>query len=163
MSRIGPKELSATSLVGARIINSAEGRSFKINAVSIIAAAMVDFVFFLEINKKNSRINLRFRPGSYAPKIEATNSYTHSLVTSLINGGRGFPSSSSKSPTTSTNASCLKVFNARSATSGNSGLQGMSDSRLTILFSQSGHAVVQSGSIALINYTHKKTAFRRLI
>ena len=47
MSRIGLNALSAASFVGARIRNSPEGRVFKIRAVSMMPAAIVDLPFFL--------------------------------------------------------------------------------------------------------------------
>ncbi|SSQ42439.1 Uncharacterised protein [Acinetobacter baumannii] len=139
-SRIGLNELSATSLVGARIISSADCRSLRINAVSIMPAAIVDLVFFFEIKRKNSRINLRFVLGSYAPKIARTNSITHSNVTSPILG----------LPITSTRINSLKIRSATSATLGNNGLHGINDCLETIRVAQSGQAVVQSGSFAVI-------------
>ena len=139
-SRIGLKLLSATSLVGARIINSAESRSFNKSKVSMIPAAIVDLVFFLEIRRKNSRIKRRLVSGLYAPAIALTNSITHSNVTSPIFG----------LSITSTRMSSLKIRSATSATCGNSGAHGMSDFLATRRSSQSGQDVVHSGSIAVM-------------
>jgi hypothetical protein len=47
----GLKLLSATSLVGARIKCSSSSRQHRITAVSMMPAAIVDFVFFLLISR----------------------------------------------------------------------------------------------------------------
>jgi len=57
MSRAGINELPATSIVGARIRNSAERRQLRINAVSIIAAANVDLLFFFDTSRKKYLIS----------------------------------------------------------------------------------------------------------
>ncbi len=57
MSRAGAKELLATSMVGARMRNSAERRQFRVSAVIMMAAALDDLLFFLLISRKNSVIS----------------------------------------------------------------------------------------------------------
>jgi len=128
----GKNELFATSIVGARIKNSPDSRQFRISAVSIVVAAVVDFAFFLEINKNNSRINRRPDSGSYAPKTAATKSVTHGRHTSPIIG----------LPGASTIRRQLNTSSADRASLGNSGGNGISDSRATTRRAQSGHAVV---------------------
>ncbi|MNE54372.1 hypothetical protein D3C80_1491460 [compost metagenome] len=59
MPAAGLNELSATSLVGARIRCSSSSRQQSTTAVSMIPAAMVDLVFFLLISSRNSRISCR--------------------------------------------------------------------------------------------------------
>ena len=59
MSHAGLKLLSATSLVGAKIKYSELSRSSKSIAVNIMAAAIVDLLFFLEISRKKSLISRR--------------------------------------------------------------------------------------------------------
>ncbi|MNP48759.1 hypothetical protein D3C76_1428980 [compost metagenome] len=49
-------ELSAISLVGAKMMNSAESRQLRISAVSMIPAAIVDLLFFLGMQSITSRI-----------------------------------------------------------------------------------------------------------
>ncbi|MNL77210.1 hypothetical protein D3C87_2033390 [compost metagenome] len=57
MLAAGLKLLSATSFVGARIRCSSSSRQHITRAVSMIPAAIVDFVFFLLMSKPYSRIN----------------------------------------------------------------------------------------------------------
>jgi hypothetical protein len=59
MSRAGPNELPATSIVGAMTRNSPAWRQFLSNSVSISPAASVDFAFFLAIASRNCRISRR--------------------------------------------------------------------------------------------------------
>ncbi|MNO10351.1 hypothetical protein D3C81_2341590 [compost metagenome] len=57
MSRAGAKALSATSLVGARMMNSADCRQFSFNTVSMMLAASVDLAFFLLMRTNASRMS----------------------------------------------------------------------------------------------------------
>ena len=59
MSRDGLKLLFATSIVGARIVNSADCRQLRTSAVIMIPAAMVDLLFFFGINTNHSVISRR--------------------------------------------------------------------------------------------------------
>ncbi|MNV41424.1 hypothetical protein D3C71_1330590 [compost metagenome] len=77
MSLAGPKLLSATSLVGARIVNSADRRQFRIRQVSMIDAARPDLKFFFGSITNHSLMSLRPLCGSYAPKMVAARSNTH--------------------------------------------------------------------------------------
>ncbi|MNF04505.1 hypothetical protein D3C80_2040340 [compost metagenome] len=56
MSLAGTNALSAISLVGARMMNSADIRQLRTRAVNMIAAAMVDLLFFFGMHNMNSRI-----------------------------------------------------------------------------------------------------------
>ncbi|MNO05943.1 hypothetical protein D3C81_2275220 [compost metagenome] len=56
MSLAGTKALSAISLVGARMMNSADMRQLRTRAVSMIAAAIVDLLFFFGMQSINSRM-----------------------------------------------------------------------------------------------------------
>ena len=144
MSCMGENELLATSLVGATMTSSQLWRSFKIKAVSMMPAASVDFEFFLLINRKNSLIKRFLAAGSYAPKMMATKSNTHALLTAPIFG----------QPMTSTSASSLNTRNAMSLIVVNSGLHGIRDSPLTIRSCQSGRAVVHVGVTLLFIFAN---------
>ena len=134
MSRIGLYELSATSLVGARMMNSPDDRQLSMRAVSMIPAAIVLFPFFLLMSSRNSLINRRPCTGSYAPKMHATNSVTHGLTVSDISG----------SPEAPTMRKLPKRSSASCASAGKSGWQAISDWPEMIRLSQSGQAVVHS-------------------
>ncbi|MNF17447.1 hypothetical protein D3C80_2209570 [compost metagenome] len=54
MSRAGAYALLATSIVGARMIISAEVRQLRISSVNMMAAAIVDLEFFFGIVSMNS-------------------------------------------------------------------------------------------------------------
>lgn len=54
MAAAGAKLLLAVSRLGARMSSSCRCRQFRIRAVSMIPAAMVDLPFFLLINSRNS-------------------------------------------------------------------------------------------------------------
>ena len=56
ISAAGLNELSAISLVGARMMNSADRRQLRISAVSMIPAAMVDLEFFFGMHSMYSEI-----------------------------------------------------------------------------------------------------------
>src|SRR5438045_6153834 len=86
MSIAGLKEFCATSRVGATIRNSADLRQLRINAVSMIAAAIVDLEFFFDTRRKNSRISRRPGSASYAPKITSAKSSIHGRQDSPIVG-----------------------------------------------------------------------------
>src|SRR5690554_888928 len=121
-------------MVGARMINSADSRQFRSSRVIIIAAAMVDFECFLGMIRLNSLISLRPDSASYAPNTEPAKSITHGAQASPIVG----------EPGASTILRWRITDRPASASSGNSGGQGISDSPFIIRSSQSGHAVVHS-------------------
>lgn len=57
MSFAGPKLLSATSFVGARMVNSADRRQFRISSVNITEADSPDLKFFFGSITNHSLIN----------------------------------------------------------------------------------------------------------
>ncbi|MNT18060.1 hypothetical protein D3C86_1396450 [compost metagenome] len=64
MSRAGAYALFATSIVGARMIISADVRQLRISSVNITAAAIVLFEFFFGMVSMNSLICLIPESGS---------------------------------------------------------------------------------------------------
>ncbi|MNN22002.1 hypothetical protein D3C81_1353450 [compost metagenome] len=136
MSRAGAYALFATSIVGARMMNSADWRQFRISTVSMIAAAMVLFAFFLLMRRKNSWISRSPVLELYAPKMAPAKSLIHGAQDSPIKG----------LPGASTIRRSFRTCMHATASSGNSGGNGTSDCRLMIRDSQSGHAVSQVGS-----------------
>jgi hypothetical protein len=60
----GPKQLFATSMVGASSSSSALCRQLRISAVTMIPAAIVDLAFFLLISSRNSVISRVARSAS---------------------------------------------------------------------------------------------------
>ncbi|MNR25077.1 hypothetical protein D3C85_1422010 [compost metagenome] len=129
--------MSATSFVGARIMNSADCLQFWINTVSMMAAAKVDFEFFLAMSRKNSLIICTPSSGLYAPKIAPARSSVHGSHASPMVG----------LPGASTIRSRCKTCSAAAAESGNNGSNGIRLSPLMIRSSQSWQAVVQVGII----------------
>jgi hypothetical protein len=133
MSRAGPNELPATSIVGARIRNSPVGRQLRKSRVSISPAAKVDFAFFLAIASRDCRISRRPLSASYEPKTARAKSNDQGRAT-WPKVGR---------PATSTRQSPSKIRIAAAASPENSGGQGINERPATMRACQSGSAVVQ--------------------
>ena len=135
MSRAGSKLFPAICTVGARMLNVAACRQFRISAVSMIPAASVDFEFFFGRQTNHSVTRRRPESASYAPKIDATRSNTHSPHASPNVGD----------PCASTIRSSRKIRSPSAACSGNSGA-GMIERPARRRSAQSTQAVERSAA-----------------